>query len=60
MFVENVCDQNHSIGKYLQFLSHTEHISMKLAEGAIGKVDYWNIHNKIIVWGDYSQENVLA
>lgn len=60
MFVENVCDQNHSMGKHLQFLSHTEHVSMKLAKEAIGKVDYWNIHDEIIAWGDYSHENVLT
>lgn len=28
------------VNKYLQFLSHTEHISMKLAREAIGKADY--------------------
>jgi len=60
MFVENACNQNHSLGKYLRFVSHTEQVSMKLAKEVIGKVDYWTICDKIIVWGDYSHENVLA
>lgn len=38
MIFENVCDQNHPMGKYLQFLSYTVHISMKLTKEAIGKL----------------------